>query len=1099
MFTDLVASTEMMVRLGEAVAYSLRAEFLSLSRDAALLHGGREVKNLGDGLMLVFPSASAAVAGGVAMQQALVTRNRRSLEALELRVGVAVGDVDVDADDDYFGAAVVEAARLCGAAGGGEILVTQTVRLLARDRGGTDFEDVGELNLKGLNEGVEASRVLWTATDPGSEGVLSAVPARIEQMSGGVFVGRGCEVGLIGQMVKEAEGDSGPRVVLVNGEAGIGKSTLVAHVARAAAEAGSLVILGHCSEEATAAFRPWREVFGGLVGSMPDHVLESHVATHGLVLAMLVPLLPERVGRRAPTLGDDPQSERYALFSAALDLLVRASAEMPLVAVLDDLHWADPPSLALLRHVAKSAEPIRLSVLGTFRDADVVAGSALADTLAELHREQGVERLRLRGLDDLALLELLAELAGGDLPADAADLRDALAAETDGNPFFVAEILRHLTETGALFSDADGNWNASPDLRDQGLPVSVREVIGQRVSRLGDPTHRVLSHAAVIGREFDLDLLAEVVDSDVDVVLDLVELALGVGLVEDISPGVFSFTHALVEHALYEELTPTRRSRIHRAVAVAIEASTDDVSEAAASLARHWTAATIPHDAHRAVQYAAMAGDQALDQLAPEEALRWYSQALEQLDRAPDDPTLRCRLLIGLGESQRQTGDSDHLAVLLAAADLAIDLGDADLQCDAATAAYGGLPTIKEPVPDRLRVLEQAAATSRGQSTARRSQILACLSGALVLIDAPRARDLAREAIQIARGLDNNELLAWTIVRSFWAFRAPDTAAERDQLSREALALADAIGNPVLTWHANLFAAHRAEELGDVDALAAHVDSLFGIAHQVGQPLMMSTAWRERCAAAMIAGRLDESLEAASKAFEYGTAAGVDDSFDVFGAQWGTISLMRGGTDALTAIDMIGPVAAANPAVPGYRAGLAAGLASTGQLERATEILSQDIDTNFCAYRLGPQWTTGMHYCAESISLLGLPEPAEVLIEMIEPYADVVATGGMTCYEVLHHSMGELLTVVGRYDEADDQFAKAEAKHQSMRAPFFVTRTRLSWADMLIRRRGPGDLDRAAALVDAARYDAGRHSHANLIERANRLTAQLHDLADDDG
>src|SRR5262249_25472141 len=222
------------------------------------------------------------------------------------------------------------------------------------------------------------------------------------------------------------------------------------------------------------------------------------VADRGADLRALVPALARRVQPLPEPSTTDPDVERHLMFGAVVDLLARASAATSVVLVLDDLHWADRTTLQLLRHVASSAAELRLLVLGTFREADLGAHHPLTDLLAVLHRESGVERIALGGLDDLELLALMEAASGQAMAADGLALRDELLSETDGNPFFVVEILRHLAETGAIGSDDAGQWVARADLRDTGLPVSVREVVGRRVERLGEDATKVLSTAAVI-------------------------------------------------------------------------------------------------------------------------------------------------------------------------------------------------------------------------------------------------------------------------------------------------------------------------------------------------------------------------------------------------------------------------------------------------------------------------------------------------------------------------------------------------------------------------------------------------------------------------
>ncbi len=196
-----------------------------------------------------------------------------------------------------------------------------------------------------------------------------------------------------------------------------------------------------------------------------------------------------------------------------------------MVLLLDDLHWSDRQSVQLLRHVVSADALLRLLVIGTFRESDVGTDHPLAEALAALHRESGIERIALRGLGDDELLTLLETTAGHEMTEDGVALRDALMAETEGNPFFIGEMLRHLAETGAIYQDTEGRWVASPDLRTSGLPVSIREVVGRRVARLGEQPQRVLSLAAVIGRDFDTGVLARVADLDEDAVIDLCDQA----------------------------------------------------------------------------------------------------------------------------------------------------------------------------------------------------------------------------------------------------------------------------------------------------------------------------------------------------------------------------------------------------------------------------------------------------------------------------------------------------------------------------------------------------------------------------------------------
>ncbi len=419
-FTDLVGSTALLSRVGEEHAEVLRREHFALLREAIAAHGGREVKNVGDGLMVVFDGVTAALRGAVAMQQAIV--GRRTDEPMMIRVGVSSGECDLD-EGDYFGLPVVEAARLYAKAEGGEILATEVVRMLARSRSKVVLEPVGALELKGLDEPVETYRVVWSPIDPSL--ARPPMPARLASAVTATFVGRGDEYEQLVNAWKAISAERSGRLMLVSGEPGIGKTTLAARFASDVYEQDGLVVYGRSDEDLGIPYQPWIEALTQLVAHAPDDVLAAHVADRGGHLARLIPLVAIRVPVDIPTAGD-AETERFVLFGCVTDLLARVSGEYPVLVVLDDLHWADRPTVQLLRHVASVDEPMRVGVLGTFRDSDVATGDPVADLLAALHREGGVERIGLHGLTDTDLLALLETIAGHEMPDDGLALRDAL-------------------------------------------------------------------------------------------------------------------------------------------------------------------------------------------------------------------------------------------------------------------------------------------------------------------------------------------------------------------------------------------------------------------------------------------------------------------------------------------------------------------------------------------------------------------------------------------------------------------------------------------------------------------------------------------------
>src|SRR5919201_2902598 len=596
--TDLVGSTSLASRVGPVEADALRQEHFGLLRQAIAACDGEEVKTTGDGLMVVFRAAAGAVGCAVSIQQRMEQRNRGASEPLAIRVGLALGDATFDRGD-YFGVAVVQAARPCDRAAGGQILATDLVRAVG-GRDGHEFRPIGPVELRGLPDPVAAYEVAW---EPAAEiGGDVPLPPRLRAPPDG-YVGRADE----GERVRARWGAAlaGQRqAILVAGEPGIGKTRFVSHHAVRLHGEGAVVIFGHCPEEVGAPYAAWIEALSYFVEHGPASVLASHVERHGGELARLVPALARRVPGAPQPVQTDPETERYLLFSATVGLLERVSATWPTVVVLDDLHYADAPTVALFKHVITETHGQRLLVLGTYRDSDLAADHALGDVLADLRAEHDVERLLLRGFDENAVISLVELAVGHAIGATGRALSRQMTAETDGNPFFVRELLRHLSESGALVRGAEGRWELRDNLDELGLPPSVHEVVRRRVSRLGESSHDVLTAAAVIGRRFDLELLTRVVGRDEDELLDTLDAAVRASLVQEERDGTggFSFAHNLINHTLYDALGAARRSRLHRRVAEALEELCGDEPAArAAELARHWTAATAPVDPAKAV------------------------------------------------------------------------------------------------------------------------------------------------------------------------------------------------------------------------------------------------------------------------------------------------------------------------------------------------------------------------------------------------------------------------------------------------------------------------------------------------------------------
>lgn len=780
LFTDLVASTEMRERLGDDAAEVVRRQHDQLIAEVAEGHGGHVVKHLGDGFLVTFRSAARAVAAAVEMQQGLELQARRDPnEPLAIRIGISAGDVTLE-DGDVFGTPVVEAARLCDAAEGGQVLAADVVHVLAGGRGDHHFEPVGALELKGLTKPVAACAVAWEPVARTEEASLP-FPRPLTLPDGSFpFRGRDEELEQILGVWKRVQHDRARACVLFAGEPGVGKTRLASELARRVHDDGAAVLFGRCDEDLGVPFQPFVEALQHQLANLAQLPSDEAVASLGPSaghLARLAPELPERVpGVVVPAPSGNAEEDRFRMFEAVDGWLAAESSASGLLLVLDDVHWAAAPTLLLLRHLLLSSSPAPLLVLAPYRDTDLDRSHPLAELLADLRRVANVERLALGGLDRAGIVDLMVAVAGHDLEADGQELADAVYEETEGNPFFVGELLRHLAESGGLIQDG-GRWVASVPVSELSLPDGIREVVGRRLSRLSDDANDVLAWGAVIGRDLRLDLLARVAGGE-DRCLDALDAAVDARLVDEAGVGRWRFAHALVRSTLLAELRTTRRTRMHLAVGEACEqVAPDDV----AMLAQQFAEAAPLGAADRAVTYLLAAGDLALAQLAFDQAQVHYQRAIDVMeDVGFDSPELRAEALAGLVIALRwNRGDHDPVLDELCA--LSLEIGDGSRLARSLLESSRGYFRIAFAV-DEVSVarLETCLALLPEGDSAERALVTALLAGELHFGgDLERMDRLSTDAVEMATRLEDAGVLFMALNARSSVLQHPDALAER--------------------------------------------------------------------------------------------------------------------------------------------------------------------------------------------------------------------------------------------------------------------------------------------------------------------------------
>lgn len=1082
LFADLVDSTATVARLGPEAGEAWRKRFLAAMRDALAATHGREVQHTGDGLFAAFESASDAVACAVGLQQriAQASRRRDAGAPAAARVALAAGEAREDAEGVH-GLVVVEAARLCGAAKPGQILASALVEALAAG-GPHRFASVGELSLKGLPAPVAAREITW-------ERSAAAIPLspRLADLARGTFVGRAPERARL-EAALDAARRGERQLALIAGEPGIGKTRLAAELARDAHAAGAIVLDGRCDEDLGAPFQPWMQAFAHFASHAPDAELRASFADDVLAALPLVPELRRRLPELSAPGASAVEAERWRIFEAIDAFLAGASRGVPVVVLLDDLHWADPPSLALLRHLARSARPAALLMLGTYRETDLARTHPLAEALADLRREPHVTRVLLRGLDHADLGALVAARAQHEAPE--AFVR-ALHAETEGNPFFAQEVIRHLVESGALRREGD-RWIGTRPLTELGIPEGVRDVIGRRLSRLSETANQALRAASVIGREFELPELEAASGIARDALLDAIDEAGRARITAEVpgSPGRFAFAHALIRSTLYEELGSAQRMRLHWRVGEALERRhVRDLDPHASAIALHFAEGVLAGDPLRAADASLRAGARAATIGGHEDAQAHFERALAVLDQAGHDDPDRCySAWIGLGHALFYLGEARFRDVFLEAFRVA------ERQHWSERMARSALDLTRHIVMDptvitrALEPVESALAALGPEDRPERASLLARRALVANFSDANYERMIAgcEEGAAMARRCGDPTLqVEMQRYRVFPLLGSPKPV-ELEQILREVYEIALRTGD-AFTAGLNLTSfAGTAITRGD----RTRVDSLLSeefpkLAERAPSRTALQSLLVLRAAIALAEGRFDDAKRIAAEARD----AWRDDfqSALLFRAQLQAARLEQGRHAQIAAV-LARFVQDAPRWLQYQRTVYVTALVELGGVDEARRELAA-----FDALRLqsrGWSWPLALRHLAESAALLGDEPRAAELAPQLEPYAGLLLVG--YSYTVIEGSAdrarGQVFATLGRLDEAISCYESGLALEESFGAPALAARTRYWLARALAER---GDAGRARSEATTARDVAQGFGMRVLAERADELIGSI--------
>jgi tetratricopeptide (TPR) repeat protein len=494
-----------------------------------------------------------------------------------------------------------------------------------------------------------------------------------------------------------------------------------------------------------------------------------------------------------------------------------------------------------------------------------------------------------------------------------------------------------------------------------------------------------------------------------------------------------------MQRYLYRELGSARRTDLHRQIALAMESRADPDASQVAEVARHWLEA-VDVEVETALRYSILAGDDALEKLAPDQARRWYEGSLELLARGhgPRDAQ-RCELLIKRGEAERQAGDRRFRETLLEAAEIAVRIGDEDKLVRAALANSRGMQSETGVVDEgRMETLASALRIVAAGDTAQRARLLAMQAAELMYSrEWERRVRLSDEAVAIARRLDDADALSAVLNLRFVTLLAPETLSERQANTVEAVTVAERLSDPLIRFYAYHWRAYACIEAGDILAARSWADRERDIAERFRQPTTLWLRRADEANLAIIAGDLDLAGELATAALEIGQHS-EPDAFACFAAQQTSIAFERGTLGEL--IPVLEQAVRDNPGVPGFRATLALALSEAGRLEEARKLIEQPVASGFVDLPYDVTWLAVACIYAHVSSSLGDSQAARVLYPMLEPWSEQIAFPAFGVWGPVSLYLGSLALMLGDVDAAERHLLAAARAAIRAGAPIWEAR-----------------------------------------------------------
>ena len=907
----------------------------------------------------------------------------------------------------------------------------------------------------------------------------------LSRLAGGVFIGREQETKELRVALNETLSGKGHLFMLV-GEPGSGKTRMTEQLATYARLCNAQVLAGSCYEgEGAPAFWPWVQIVRSYAHELEPEKLLSIMGPGAADIAQVVSEIKERLPDLPPPPPLEPEQARFRLFDSVTTFLKNASKLQPLVVILDDLHWADKPSLLLLQFLARELKDACILVIGTYRDMELGRQHPLSQTLGELSRQGLSARIILRGLTEPDVARFI-EMTTGIKPTE--KLVTTVYQQTEGNPFFLSEIVRLLVVEGQLERP---QVTTASGVR---IPEGVREVIGRRLDQLSDECNRILTVASVIGREFSLDALEPLSEISGDQLLELLDEAMAARVINELpqAVGQYSFVHALIRETLYDEISTARRVRFHRRIGEALEKLYGNSPDShLTELAYHFFQASPAGNSDKAIDYAIRAAKRAISLLAYEEAAGHYEHALAVLElQEPVDDEQRCQLILALGEAQAKAGNTAKAReIFLQAADIARKQAMPEHLARAALGIGAGATAIGRVDELQVSILKEALSALGEGDSALRARLLAQLS--LALYYSPELRDvISQQAVEMARRVGDPAAVVPALYSRHVVLDGKPDVEERLAVATEILAIAERGGNKEMELLTRYRRILDLLELAEIPTVDKEIQAYIKLAEALRQPRYLWLASYLQASRALTEGRFDECDRLGRQALAIGQRAQDPAASLLFETLMTVLRMVQGHVEDRE--DAIKRFIENYPKIPSQRATLANLYFRLGRREDAEREFEQVAANDFGSLPRDGSWVVTMANLAYVCSYLNDVRRAAILYDLLLPYAprQLVIGGAAIGTGSILRFLGILATTMSRWEDAVTHFEGALLMNTRIGAIPFLALTQQEYGVMLLKRGDPGDRERANQIFDQALATANEIGMKGLIKEVNALKTQ---------